>query len=103
LLSGVKITSDESNITGEPEHLTKISLENDTEPDGESDCFLLSSSTVMSGKGIGIVCAVGVHTQQGQAESKLNIDAEQTPLQGKLEKIADLIGWIGIYASILTF
>ena len=103
LLTGVKITTDESNITGEPEHMNKISLEEDTEPHGDSDWFLLAKSTVMSGKGIGIVCAVGVHTQQGQAESKLNIDAEQTPLQEKLEKIADLIGWIGIYASILTF
>ena len=103
LLTGVKISTDESNITGEPEHMNKISLEEDTKPHGESDCFLLAKSTVMSGKGLGIVCAVGMHTQQGQAESKLNIDAEQTPLQEKLEKIADLIGWIGIYASILTF
>lgn len=103
LLSGVKVTTDESNITGEPEHMTKISLEEDTEPHGESDCFLLAQSTVMSGKGTGVVCAVGVNTQQGQAESKLNIDAEQTPLQEKLEKIADLIGWVGIYAAVLTF
>jgi magnesium-transporting ATPase (P-type) len=103
LLKGTKVTTDESNITGEPEHLNKTGLMDEEEPDEQSDNFLLAKSTIMSGKGLGVVCAVGEFTQQGQAQSKLDISNEVTPLQAKLETIADMIGWIGIYAAILTF
>jgi P-type Ca2+ transporter type 2B len=103
LLKATKISTDESNITGEPEHLNKIGLGDEEEPGEHSDNFLLAKSTIMSGKGTGVVCAVGVSTQNGQAEKKLDIDAETTPLQAKLDTIADFIGWIGIYAAILTF
>ena len=37
------------------------------------------------------------------AEEKLNIEEEITPLQSKLETIANEIGKIGVYVSILTF
>mmetsp|Transcript_22164 Transcript_22164/g.16555 ORF Transcript_22164/g.16555 Transcript_22164/m.16555 type:complete len:102 (-) Transcript_22164:1029-1334(-) len=37
------------------------------------------------------------------AEEKLNIEEEATPLQLKLETIANEIGKIGVYVSILTF
>jgi Ca2+ transporting ATPase len=103
LLHGTKITTDESNITGEPEHMNKNGLADEEEPDEHSDNFILAKSTIMSGKGSGIVCAVGGNTQNGQAEKKLDIDAETTPLQAKLDTIADFIGWVGIYAAILTF
>jgi Ca2+ transporting ATPase len=49
------------------------------------------------------VCAVGVNTRSGMAEEKLNIEDEETPLQAKLETIANEIGKIGVYVSILTF
>lgn len=50
-----------------------------------------------------MVGCVGVHTQTGQAEEKLTIEDEATPLQLKLETIANEIGKIGVYVSILTF
>ena len=37
------------------------------------------------------------------AEEKLTIEEEETPLQGKLETIANEIGKIGVYVAILTF
>ena len=37
------------------------------------------------------------------AEEKLSIEEEETPLQQKLETIANEIGKIGVYVSILTF
>lgn len=103
LLRATKITADESNITGEPEHLEKTGLADEDEATPESDPFILAKSTIMSGKGVGVVCAVGKCTQQGQAEEKLNTEAEVTPLQAKLEIIADFIGMVGIYAAIFTF
>lgn len=37
------------------------------------------------------------------AEEKLSIEEEETPLQLKLETIANEIGKVGVYVSILTF
>lgn len=37
------------------------------------------------------------------AEEKLNIEEEETPLQMKLETIANEIGRVGVYVAILTF
>ncbi len=37
------------------------------------------------------------------AEEKLNIEDEETPLQGKLETIANEIGKVGVYVAVLTF
>ena len=37
------------------------------------------------------------------AEEKLNIEEEETPLQQKLETIANEIGKIGVYVALLTF
>ena len=49
------------------------------------------------------MCAVGNQTFTGQAESKLEIEDTQTPLQAKLEVIANEIGKAGVYVAILTF
>ena len=65
--------------------------------------FLLANTLVASGSGIAIVCAVGIHTRSGQAEQKLNIEEEITPLQHKLETIANQIGGVGVLVSVLTF
>ena len=37
------------------------------------------------------------------AEEKLSIEEEETPLQAKLETIANEIGKVGVYVAILTF
>jgi Ca2+ transporting ATPase len=50
-----------------------------------------------------LICAVGPYTRSGIASEKLSIEEEETPLQGKLETIANEIGKIGVYVSILTF
>jgi Ca2+ transporting ATPase len=64
---------------------------------------LLAKSTVLNGNGIAVVCAVGTHTFSGQAEAKLDIEDTATPLQCKLEIIANEIGKAGVYVAILTF
>jgi Ca2+ transporting ATPase len=50
-----------------------------------------------------MILAVGANSRSGMAEEKLNIEQEETPLQSKLETIANEIGKIGVYVSILTF
>jgi P-type E1-E2 ATPase len=63
----------------------------------------LAKTLVVSGQGTALICAVGVNTRSGMAEEKLNIEDEETPLQAKLETIANEIGKIGVYVAILTF
>ena len=68
-----------------------------------SDPFILADSMVVNGKGIGLVCCVGTNTQTGEVEEKLFVDDDEgTPLQQKLEKVADFIGKIGLYVALAT-
>jgi len=50
-----------------------------------------------------VVCAVGPNSRAGRAEEKLNIESEATPLQQKLETIANEIGKLGTICAVLTF
>jgi P-type E1-E2 ATPase len=89
-------------MTGEPEqveksHVTEQNFQHNPSP------FLLANTLVVSGTGLALICAVGVNTRSGMAEEKLNIEEEETPLQAKLETIANEIGKIGVYVAILTF
>lgn len=65
--------------------------------------FILQSTLAETGQGKAIVCAVGERTQAGKADRILDIENELTPLQCKLETIANQIGTVGVYAAILTF
>ena len=66
--------------------------------------MLLADSMVTMGQGIALVCVVGTMTQTGEAEDKLfEDDDEGTPLQQKLERVADFIGKIGLYVALATF
>lgn len=79
LIDGLDIATDESPLTGEPEQVEKFAV---TEENWKSNpnAFLLGKTLVVSGQGIAMVCAVGVHSRSGMAEEKLNIEDEETPL-----------------------
>ena len=80
LLDGDEFQTDESNITGESEHVKKSPLANGA---GKSipNPFLLSDSMVVMGQGTALICAVGTLTQTGEVEEKLFADdTEGTPL-----------------------
>lgn len=64
--------------------------------------FLMQSTITIQGEGKAIVCVVGERTRVGRSQRLLDIEDEQTPLQQKLKKIADLIGVIGLTCAILT-
>lgn len=53
------------------------------------DCFLLGKTLVSSGQGTALVCCVGTNSRSGQAEEKLQTEEDQTPLQQKLDAIAN--------------
>lgn len=93
LISGQSLSVDESAMTGEPEAVHK----------NDSDPFLLSGTMVTEGIGRGLVVAVGPHSQWGKIKESLDKEDEKTPLQEKLEDLAELIGKIGLAAAIITF
>ena len=65
--------------------------------------FLLQGSLIEEGTGKAIVLAVGDNTNQGKAGLSMNIEEEQTPLQNKLDTIANQIGKLGFAVAILVF
>jgi len=65
--------------------------------------FVLKSSLVETGEGKALVCAVGKQTRSGRASRSLDIEDDETPLQLKLEAIANTIGYIGMTVALATF
>jgi len=95
---------DESNITGESKHLRKETLKEDMSNAATANPFLLEGSMVVLGEGKAVVCAVGESTQNANVEEKLfEDDDEATPLQKKLDNVAEQIGKIGVYCAVATF
>lgn len=67
------------------------------------DPFLLQSSLVEEGSATAVVISVGNNTNQGRAGLSMNIESEETPLQKKLNSIANGIGKLGVFVAIITF
>lgn len=97
ILWSMKLLVDESTVTGEPD-LIKKGL-------GEGEgAFLLSGSQIADGTGRVLVLTVGNHTFLGKnLEKILNVEETETPLQMKLNYIAEFIGKIGLAMALLTF
>ncbi|MDO9549920.1 MAG: calcium-translocating P-type ATPase, PMCA-type [Methanoregula sp.] len=85
--------NDESAFTGESEPVRK---------DGQAR--VLKGSFVTAGKGRMITAAVGDSAQMGLIAASLGIDhATKTPLEQKLEALADIISKFGYAMAILIF
>lgn len=91
LIEGHKVTIDESSITGESDAAQK---------NPETDPWLLSGTRVIDGSGRMLVLAVGVNSSQGQLASAMNVENSPTPLQRKLDVLADQIARAGVAAAI---
>ena len=94
--SGVKCN--ESALTGEPDDLKK---------NFEKDPFFLSSCVVTdtgtSGDAKIICVGIGKESQWGKIKANLTTEAENTPLQDKLDDMVGLIGKGGAGAAVCTF
>jgi P-type E1-E2 ATPase len=65
--------------------------------------FVLKDTLAVSGEGKALVVAVGIRTRAGRAGRILDIDSQPTPLQQKLETMADSIGKVGMTVALTTF
>ena len=91
-ISGYNIKCDESSLTGESDTLSK----NET-----ADPFLISGTKVVNGMGKMLVVGTGVNSYTGRLMNHLNVEIEVTPLQKKLEALANQIAKFGIFYSWL--
>lgn len=66
------------------------------------DPFIISGSKVLEGVGTYLVTSVGPYSTHGRIMSSLQTESEPTPLQVKLGKLADWIGWLGTRYVALT-
>ena len=110
LIEGNGIKMDESSLTGESDTLRKESYEKCVLMQSENNSskipspLMLSGTNCVEGTGLAIVLAVGDHSQKGIIRRTVDNAQEtsQTPLEAKLETIAENIGWFGMGAGIVT-
>jgi Ca2+-transporting ATPase len=94
-LSGHNLACDESSATGESDTMKK-------KPEGEGDCFILSGSKVLEGVGRAVVLAVGENSFFGKTMMSMRGDQDEgTPLQMKLDLLAEQIAKLGFAAAII--
>ena len=108
LIEGNGIKMDESSLTGESDTMKKEpyikcceALANNKKP---ASPLMLSGTNCVEGTGDAIVLAVGDHSQKGIIKRTVDNAQEnnKTPLEQKLDSIAESIGWFGMGAGIVT-
>jgi Ca2+-transporting ATPase len=102
-LRGHNVRCDESGATGESDAIKKSSYdeciaERDNLREGQRaklDCFMISGAKVLEGVGEYVVTSVGSHSFNGRIMMAMRTDTEETPLQIKLNHLAELIAKCG--------
>jgi Ca2+-transporting ATPase len=107
-ISGHNVKCDESGITGESDAIRKRSFEECVAEipslgplDHPSDPFVISGSKVLEGVGRAVVVAVGENSFHGRIMLSLRQEMTDTPLQVKLNKLAESIAKLGSGAALL--
>ncbi|KAJ5492851.1 Calcium-transporting ATPase 2 [Penicillium diatomitis] len=109
LISGHGIKCDESSATGESDQMKKTDGHEVWQQIVEGtatrklDPFLISGSKVLEGVGTYLVTSVGPYSSYGRIMMSLQTSNDPTPLQVKLARLADWIGYMGSAAAIILF
>ncbi|KAK7538187.1 uncharacterized protein J3D65DRAFT_621249 [Phyllosticta citribraziliensis] len=108
-ISGHNVKCDESSATGESDLLKKMAAEDVYQAMEEGrvgkkmDPFILSGAKVAEGVGSFLVTNTGIHSSYGKTMMALREDAEVTPLQSKLNVLAEYIAKLGGGSALLLF
>ncbi|KAF7316904.1 Calcium-transporting ATPase [Mycena chlorophos] len=107
-LSGHNVKCDESGATGESDAIKKVPYDEcmalrGSDHAAHTDCFIVSGSKVLEGVGKYVVVAVGTKSFNGRIMMALRGDADNTPLQVKLNALAELIAKLGSAAGLILF
>ncbi|KAL4786150.1 hypothetical protein BJX76DRAFT_346433 [Aspergillus varians] len=109
LISGHGIKCDESSATGESDQMKKTDGFEVSRQIAEGvankklDPFMISGSNVLEGVGSYLVTSVGKYSSYGRILLSLQESNDPTPLQVKLGRLANWIGWLGSSAAIVLF
>lgn len=109
LIQGFNVKCDESQATGESDIIRKRPADEvmNAIQNGDDltkmDPFIQSGARVMEGVGTFMATAVGINSSYGKTLMALNDDPEMTPLQSKLNVIAEYIAKLGGAAGLLLF
>jgi Ca2+-transporting ATPase len=108
-IDGHNVKCDESSATGESDLMKKRpaaevyqAIKNGQETK-KLDPFILSGSHVTEGVGKFLVTSTGVNSSYGKIMMSLREDPEVTPLQSKLNTLAEYIAKLGGAAGLLLF
>lgn len=115
LVNGTGVQTDESAMTGESIELKKENLQmclfrlqefeeegGERTPHEIPSPIMLSGTQIQTGEGWFMIIVVGKNSCVGKIMAKLDQEVEMTPLQEKLEQIANDIGLLGTYAAAIT-
>ncbi|KAK0610689.1 hypothetical protein B0T17DRAFT_621150 [Bombardia bombarda] len=115
-INGHGVKCDESSATGESDLLKKVNADEvfaaleevakggKPRADMEKlDPFIISGSKINEGTGTFLVTAVGVNSSYGRITMALHTEQEDTPLQKKLNSLADWIAKLGGGAALVLF
>ncbi|XXG95693.1 plasma membrane calcium [Hypoxylon texense] len=109
LIQGFNVKCDESQATGESDIIRKrpaddvfAAIENG-EDTRKLDPLIQSGGRVMEGVGTFLATSTGIYSSYGKTMMSLNEDPEITPLQSKLNVIAEYIAKLGGAAGLLLF
>ncbi|KAJ5092766.1 hypothetical protein N7456_008627 [Penicillium angulare] len=109
LISGHGIKCDESSATGESDQMKKTDGNEvwqriiEGRATKKLDPFLISGSKVLEGVGTYLVTSVGPYSSYGRIMLSLQTTNDPTPLQVKLARLANWIGYLGSAAAIILF
>jgi len=108
-IEGHNLKCDESQTTGESDVIRKrpadevfAAIENGDDL-RKADPFILSGAIVSEGVGSFLVTSTGVNSSHGKILMSLREDPEVTPLQSKLNTLAEYIAKVGGAAGLLLF
>ena len=108
-ITGHNLKCDESSVTGESDLLRKhpgdevyIAI-NAHQNVSKMDPFIISGGKVAEGIGTFLVTSVGVNSSYGKTMMSLREDVQTTPLQTKLNVLAEYIAKLGLAAGLILF
>ena len=108
-IDGHNVRCDESSATGESDIMRKVPadevfhrIENNMDTK-KMDPFILSGGKVSEGVGTFLVTSVGVNSSYGKILMSLQDEGQTTPLQSKLNVLAEYIAKLGLAAGLLLF
>lgn len=108
-IEGHNVKCDESSATGESDLLRKqpgddvMKAIDNHENTAKLDPFILSGAKIAEGVGTFMVTSTGVNSSYGKTLMSLQDEGQTTPLQSKLNILAEYIAKLGLASGLLLF